>query len=186
MNTLEYGFCGDADFLTSLHLWKTPAVSCGDDRGDVCVDYSQWTAGLDRDRRAPRTTVASVDRGVGRRSCRTHSAPVLLPPIRTRPGSSLTPRAAQLAWMRRDLSRFRSRSCSCSAFWRLDVFTGQVVHDWSLVNFQTLWNGEVYLIDHVADRGYCPRGHCDRRRASRSPSPTTRRGSRRRGCATRC
>jgi putative spermidine/putrescine transport system substrate-binding protein len=43
VNTLEYGFCGDADFLTSLHLWKTPAVSCGDDRGDVCVDYSQWT-----------------------------------------------------------------------------------------------------------------------------------------------
>jgi putative spermidine/putrescine transport system permease protein len=31
-----------------------------------------------------------------------------------------------------------------SAFWRLDVFTGEVVHDWSLVNFQTLWNGEVY------------------------------------------
>ncbi len=25
-----------------------------------------------------------------------------------------------------------------SAFWRLDVFTGEVVHDWSLVNFQTL------------------------------------------------
>ena len=43
VNTLEYGFCGDADFLTSLHLWKTPAVSCGDDRGDTCVDYSQWT-----------------------------------------------------------------------------------------------------------------------------------------------
>ena len=31
-----------------------------------------------------------------------------------------------------------------SSFWRLDVFTGEVVHDWSLVNFQTLLNGEVY------------------------------------------
>lgn len=31
-----------------------------------------------------------------------------------------------------------------SAFWRLDVFTGEVVHDWSLVNFQTLLNVEVY------------------------------------------
>jgi putative spermidine/putrescine transport system substrate-binding protein len=46
VNTLEYGFCGDAEFLDSLHLWKTPAVNCGDDRGDTCVDYSQWTQAL--------------------------------------------------------------------------------------------------------------------------------------------
>ena len=31
-----------------------------------------------------------------------------------------------------------------SSFWRLDVFTGEIVHDWSLVNFQTLLDGEVY------------------------------------------
>jgi putative spermidine/putrescine transport system permease protein len=31
-----------------------------------------------------------------------------------------------------------------SAFWRLDVFTSEVVHDWSLVNFQTLWENDVY------------------------------------------
>jgi putative spermidine/putrescine transport system permease protein len=31
-----------------------------------------------------------------------------------------------------------------SSFWRLDVFTGLVVHSWSLTNFQTLWEGEVY------------------------------------------
>jgi putative spermidine/putrescine transport system substrate-binding protein len=43
VNTLEYGFCGDAEFLDSLHLWKTPAVNCGDERGNICVDYSQWT-----------------------------------------------------------------------------------------------------------------------------------------------
>jgi putative spermidine/putrescine transport system substrate-binding protein len=43
VKTLEYSFCGDADFLNSIHLWKTPQASCGDDRGNVCVDYSQWT-----------------------------------------------------------------------------------------------------------------------------------------------
>jgi putative spermidine/putrescine transport system permease protein len=31
-----------------------------------------------------------------------------------------------------------------SSFWRLDVFTGEVVQSWSLTNFQTLWEGEVY------------------------------------------
>jgi putative spermidine/putrescine transport system substrate-binding protein len=41
-NTLRYGFCGDAEFLNSLYLWKTPQVECGDDRGAVCTDYSVW------------------------------------------------------------------------------------------------------------------------------------------------
>ena len=31
-----------------------------------------------------------------------------------------------------------------SSFWRLDVFTAEVVHDWGFTNFQTLWEGEVY------------------------------------------
>ncbi|HEX6401315.1 MAG TPA: extracellular solute-binding protein, partial [Actinomycetota bacterium] len=43
VNTVEYSFCGDAEFLDSIHLWKTPQVACGDDRGDTCIDYSQWT-----------------------------------------------------------------------------------------------------------------------------------------------
>jgi putative spermidine/putrescine transport system substrate-binding protein len=43
VNTLEYSFCGNADFLDKIYLWKTPQVSCGDDRGNTCVDYSQWT-----------------------------------------------------------------------------------------------------------------------------------------------
>jgi putative spermidine/putrescine transport system substrate-binding protein len=43
VNSVEYSFCGDTEFLNSIHLWKTPQVSCGDDRGDVCVDYSEWT-----------------------------------------------------------------------------------------------------------------------------------------------
>ena len=43
VDTVEYSFCGDAEFLNAIHLWKTPQVACGDDRGDTCIDYSQWT-----------------------------------------------------------------------------------------------------------------------------------------------
>ena len=31
-----------------------------------------------------------------------------------------------------------------SAFWSVDVFTGEIVHNWGLQNFQTLLNGDVY------------------------------------------
>jgi putative spermidine/putrescine transport system permease protein len=30
------------------------------------------------------------------------------------------------------------------SFWRLDVFTSEIVHDWGLTSFRTLWEGEVY------------------------------------------
>jgi putative spermidine/putrescine transport system substrate-binding protein len=43
VDSLEYSFCGNEEFLDSIYLWKTPAVACGDDRGDTCVDYSEWT-----------------------------------------------------------------------------------------------------------------------------------------------
>ena len=43
VDTLRYSNCGDADFLNSLFLWKTPQVDCGDDRGEACIDYSEWT-----------------------------------------------------------------------------------------------------------------------------------------------
>jgi putative spermidine/putrescine transport system substrate-binding protein len=43
VDTLRYSHCGDAEFLNSLFLWKTPSVDCGDERGNVCVDYSEWT-----------------------------------------------------------------------------------------------------------------------------------------------
>ena len=42
VNTVEYSFCGNEEFLNSLYLWKTPEANCHDDRGNVCVDYSQW------------------------------------------------------------------------------------------------------------------------------------------------
>ncbi|MFL5844564.1 MAG: ABC transporter permease [Solirubrobacteraceae bacterium] len=31
-----------------------------------------------------------------------------------------------------------------AAFWRLDDFSGQIVHSWGTGNFETLWHGEVY------------------------------------------
>jgi putative spermidine/putrescine transport system permease protein len=31
-----------------------------------------------------------------------------------------------------------------AAFWRLDTFSGEVVHDYGISNFQTLWEGDVY------------------------------------------
>ncbi|HZD80383.1 MAG TPA: extracellular solute-binding protein [Actinomycetota bacterium] len=36
--------CGDDDYLSGIFLWKTPLPDCGDDRGQACVDYSQWTS----------------------------------------------------------------------------------------------------------------------------------------------
>jgi len=43
VDSVEYSFCGNEEFLNDLFLWKTPQVNCGDDRGSVCVDYSEWT-----------------------------------------------------------------------------------------------------------------------------------------------
>ena len=31
-----------------------------------------------------------------------------------------------------------------NAFWKVDVFTGQIVHDWGLQNFKILWQTPVY------------------------------------------
>ncbi len=43
VDTVRYGNCGNVEFLDSIYLWKTPLPNCGDDRGDVCIDYSEWT-----------------------------------------------------------------------------------------------------------------------------------------------
>jgi putative spermidine/putrescine transport system substrate-binding protein len=34
----------DEDYFSKVYFWKTPLKECGDDRGDVCKDYSEWTA----------------------------------------------------------------------------------------------------------------------------------------------
>ena len=43
VNSVEYSFCGNVDFLNSLYLWKTPQAVCGDDLGSTCMDYSVWS-----------------------------------------------------------------------------------------------------------------------------------------------
>ena len=42
VDSVEYSFCGNVDFLKSLYLWKTPEADCHDDRGATCADYSEW------------------------------------------------------------------------------------------------------------------------------------------------
>jgi len=42
VDTLRYGYCGDAQFLSSINGWTTPTADCGDDRGSTCMDYSVW------------------------------------------------------------------------------------------------------------------------------------------------
>ena len=33
----------DEEYFEQIHYWKTPQADCGDDRGTVCKDYSEWT-----------------------------------------------------------------------------------------------------------------------------------------------
>jgi putative spermidine/putrescine transport system substrate-binding protein len=33
----------DEDYFSTVYYWTTPVAACGDDRGDVCKDYSEWT-----------------------------------------------------------------------------------------------------------------------------------------------
>jgi putative spermidine/putrescine transport system substrate-binding protein len=43
------GFCdkygvNDPDYYGAISFWKTPLADCGDDRGQTCIDYKDWTA----------------------------------------------------------------------------------------------------------------------------------------------
>ena len=33
----------DEDYFSNVYYWTTPVADCGDDRGEVCKDYSEWT-----------------------------------------------------------------------------------------------------------------------------------------------
>jgi len=39
----DYYHCGEDTYLQDIALWKTPLATCGDERGDVCMDYTAWT-----------------------------------------------------------------------------------------------------------------------------------------------
>jgi putative spermidine/putrescine transport system substrate-binding protein len=45
--TVQKDFCDvyhadDEEFFDQIEYWNTPTADCGDDRGDVCKDYSEW------------------------------------------------------------------------------------------------------------------------------------------------
>jgi putative spermidine/putrescine transport system substrate-binding protein len=45
--TSDPNFCdeyhaGDAGFWKRVYYWQTPLADCGDDRGEVCMDYNDW------------------------------------------------------------------------------------------------------------------------------------------------
>jgi putative spermidine/putrescine transport system substrate-binding protein len=43
-NHCETFHAQDEDYFSKVAYWKTPIADCGDDRGEVCKDYSEWTA----------------------------------------------------------------------------------------------------------------------------------------------
>jgi putative spermidine/putrescine transport system substrate-binding protein len=42
-NHCEIFHAQDEAYFDKVAYWKTPVADCGDDRGDVCKDYSEWT-----------------------------------------------------------------------------------------------------------------------------------------------
>jgi putative spermidine/putrescine transport system substrate-binding protein len=42
-NHCETFHATDEAYFENVYFWKTPVVDCGDDRGEVCKDYSEWT-----------------------------------------------------------------------------------------------------------------------------------------------
>jgi putative spermidine/putrescine transport system substrate-binding protein len=43
-NHCETFHAQDEEYFSNVAYWKTPIKDCGDDRGEVCKDYSEWTA----------------------------------------------------------------------------------------------------------------------------------------------
>ena len=41
-NHCEIFHADDEEFFDRVAYWTTPRKECGDDRGDVCKDYSEW------------------------------------------------------------------------------------------------------------------------------------------------
>ena len=43
-NHCETFHAQDEEYFSKVGYWTTPTKDCGDDRGEVCKDYSEWTA----------------------------------------------------------------------------------------------------------------------------------------------
>jgi putative spermidine/putrescine transport system substrate-binding protein len=42
-NHCETFHATDEEYFSKVYFWNTPVADCGDDRGEVCKDYSEWT-----------------------------------------------------------------------------------------------------------------------------------------------
>ena len=42
-NHCETFHAADEAYFENVYYWKTPIANCGDDRGEVCKDFSEWT-----------------------------------------------------------------------------------------------------------------------------------------------
>ena len=42
-NHCETFHATDEEYFSNVYFWTTPVADCGDDRGEVCKDYSEWT-----------------------------------------------------------------------------------------------------------------------------------------------
>jgi putative spermidine/putrescine transport system permease protein len=83
---------------------------------------------------------ATADIAPARRSAGTRLADLLHGRRRTQVGLLL---AGPLGWL--VIAYLGSLAVLfVAAFWQLDDFSGQIVHSYSLTNFQTLWDGHVY------------------------------------------
>ena len=129
----------DEDVLREVYFWKTPIEDCGDDRGEVCKDYSGVDARLDGDQGLADRAVASttVDRtsaaaaagsaagGGSRRSSSGTRGARLGAAARRRRSAWLGDRATSARWRccssRRSGDSTRSRARS-STSWNLDNF----------------------------------------------------------------
>ena len=41
-HTCEIFHADDEEYFDQVAYWTTPTKDCGDDRGEVCKDYSEW------------------------------------------------------------------------------------------------------------------------------------------------
>ena len=130
------------------------ARDCGDDRGDTCQDYSSGNRSGRRSEEPDRSevgwapvartpTLLLIDGDTVTEPPGTKRHPVQAALFRhpsAKLGLTLTP---PMAW----LLVFYLVSLALllvNAFWKVDVFTVEIVRDWGLQNFTILWETPVY------------------------------------------
>ena len=146
----QYHADAPASYFDSIKFWKTPIADCGNGKTGL-HGLHDVAAGLDGDQGLAAR---------GRRSCSGG------PPLAGGPAAASRRRFCRRPWLRGGCccSRRRSawfvlhlprrarRRCSSRRSGRVDPFTGEIVHDWNLDNFQhDLRATPTYRHDRAAD-----------------------------------